>query len=117
MSVRTTNQPRIVKPASPLRRRMIDDMTIRNQSPTTQRSYIHAVIGYSRYFGRSPDELISVLKMCAPIRCIWPARVSLGRRSIRSCARCVFSMASRSARTKCPSPFLMRASHRHCRKC
>ncbi|NEJ93624.1 integrase, partial [Rhizobium leguminosarum] len=28
---------------SPLRRRMIDDMTIRNLSPATQRSYLHAV--------------------------------------------------------------------------
>ena len=65
MSVRITSQaatvnPGIVKPAtdkpiSPLRRRMIDDMTIRNLSPTTQRSYIHAVVSYSRYFGRSPD--------------------------------------------------------------
>ena len=62
MSVRTTNQlsavkPTIAKPISPLRRRMIDDMTIRNLSPTTQRSYIHAVASYSRYFGRSPDRL------------------------------------------------------------
>jgi integrase/recombinase XerD len=42
------------KPVSPLRRRMIEDMTIRNLSPMTQRSYIHAVGGYSRHFGRSP---------------------------------------------------------------
>ncbi|MBY5728685.1 site-specific integrase, partial [Rhizobium leguminosarum] len=42
---------------SPLRRRMIDDMTIRNLSPATQRSYLHAVTKFSRYFGRSPDRL------------------------------------------------------------
>ncbi|WP_337270142.1 tyrosine-type recombinase/integrase [Oryzifoliimicrobium ureilyticus] len=42
---------------SPLRRRMIDDMTIRNLSPATQRSYPHAVTKFSRYFGRSPDRL------------------------------------------------------------
>ena len=29
---------------SPLRRRMIEDMTIRNLSPATQRSYLHAVL-------------------------------------------------------------------------
>ena len=42
---------------SPLRRRMIEDMTIRNLSPATQRSYIHAVSKFSRYFSRSPDRL------------------------------------------------------------
>jgi integrase/recombinase XerD len=52
MSVRITD-----KPISPLRRRMIEDMTIRNLSPMTQRSYLHALEGYSRYFGRSPDRL------------------------------------------------------------
>jgi integrase/recombinase XerD len=42
---------------NPLRRRMIDDMTIRNLSPATQRSYLHAVTKFSRYFGRSPEQL------------------------------------------------------------
>src|SRR3979490_645345 len=40
---------------SPLRRRMIEDMTVRNLSPATQRSYVHAVAKFSRYFGCSPD--------------------------------------------------------------
>jgi integrase/recombinase XerD len=52
MSVRST-----AKPISPLRRRMIEDMTIRSLSPAAQRSYIHAVEGCSRYFHRSPDRL------------------------------------------------------------
>ena len=42
---------------SPLRRRMIEDMTIRNLSPATQRSYLNAVSKFSRHFGRSPDRL------------------------------------------------------------
>src|SRR5436190_693992 len=42
---------------SPLRRRMIEDMTVRNLSPATQRSYLAAVSKLSRYFGRSPDGL------------------------------------------------------------
>jgi len=42
---------------SPLRRRMIEDMSVRNMSPATQRSYISAVSKFSRYFRRSPDKL------------------------------------------------------------
>ena len=42
---------------SPLRRRMIEDMSVRNMSPATQRSYISAVSKFSQYFRRSPDHL------------------------------------------------------------
>ncbi|MFM8859709.1 MAG: hypothetical protein ACKOEW_06405 [Methylocystis sp.] len=42
---------------SPLRRRMIEDMTIRNLSPATQRSYILAVNKFSQYFDHSPERL------------------------------------------------------------
>ena len=42
---------------SPLRRRMIEDMTVRNLSPATQQSYLSAVSKLSRYFGRSPGRL------------------------------------------------------------
>ncbi len=42
---------------SPLRRRMIEDMTIRNLSPATQQSYLYEVSNFSRFLGRSPDRL------------------------------------------------------------
>ena len=42
---------------SPLRRRMIEDMTIRNLSPATQQSYLYAISKFSQYFGHSPDRL------------------------------------------------------------
>ena len=45
------------KSLSPLRRRMIEDMTLRNLSPSTQQSYLYAVTNFSRHFGRSPDKL------------------------------------------------------------
>ena len=40
---------------SPLRRRMIEDMTIRNLSPATQQSVPQRQ--FSRHFGRSTDRL------------------------------------------------------------
>ena len=42
---------------SPVRRRMIEAMTVRNMSPATQRSYVSAVSKFSRYFGKSPERL------------------------------------------------------------
>lgn len=42
---------------SALRRRMIDDMTIRTMSPLTQKAYVRAVKNFSRHFGKSPDQL------------------------------------------------------------
>ena len=41
---------------SPLRQRMIEDMTVRGFTPSTQRGYIVAVRGFAAFFGRSPDE-------------------------------------------------------------
>jgi integrase/recombinase XerD len=42
---------------SPLRRRMIEDMTLRNLSRQTQQSYIYAVAKFSRHFNCPPDRL------------------------------------------------------------
>ena len=42
---------------SPLRQRMIEDIKVRNLSPATQRSYVNAVVRFSRHFGRSPHLL------------------------------------------------------------
>ena len=42
---------------SPLRRRMIEDMTIRNLSRSTQQSYIYTVAKFSRHFNCPPDRL------------------------------------------------------------
>jgi site-specific recombinase XerD len=36
---------------------MIEDMRIRNLATTTQRSYIHYVAEFAKYFNRSPEEL------------------------------------------------------------
>src|SRR5580704_17916122 len=41
---------------SPLRRRMIEDMTIRKLSPKTQQSYIRTIKNLAAFLGRSPDK-------------------------------------------------------------
>jgi integrase/recombinase XerD len=41
---------------SPLRRRMIEDMTIRKFAPKTQASYIRAVRNFTVFLGCSPDQ-------------------------------------------------------------
>ena len=45
------------KPLSPLRRRMLEDMTIRRLKPQTQAFYVSAVAKYAQYFATSPDQL------------------------------------------------------------
>jgi integrase/recombinase XerD len=40
---------------SPLRRRMIEDMTIRNFAPKTQHDYVQRVKNFAAFLGRSPD--------------------------------------------------------------
>ncbi|EAQ95681.2 site-specific integrase [Congregibacter litoralis] len=40
---------------SPLRQRMIDEMTLRKLSPKTQTAYLRAVEKLTRFVGRSPD--------------------------------------------------------------
>jgi site-specific recombinase XerD len=40
---------------SPLRRRMIEDMTIRKLAPKTQESYVRTVRKFAAFLGRSPD--------------------------------------------------------------
>jgi len=42
---------------SPLRQRMIDDMTVRNFAPNTMVCYLKQVSYFARHFGRSPEQL------------------------------------------------------------
>jgi integrase/recombinase XerD len=42
---------------TPLRRRMIEDMQIRNLAPHTQRSYLQQISQFARHFGKSPELL------------------------------------------------------------
>jgi integrase/recombinase XerD len=48
--------PMIEAPVGPLRRRMVEDMTVRKFAPRTQKGYIRAVKGFSAFLGASPDR-------------------------------------------------------------
>lgn len=43
------------QPISPLRQRMMEDMTLRKFSFKTQASYIRSVVNFTRFLGRPPD--------------------------------------------------------------
>lgn len=47
--------PQSNKTVSPLRQRMIEDMTLRKLGEKPQTQYIRAVVKFTRYLGRSPD--------------------------------------------------------------
>ena len=45
------------RPITPLRQRMIEDMTIRLLKPHTQSNYIRAVARLAKHFNKSPDQI------------------------------------------------------------
>jgi len=47
------------KPISPLRQRMIDDMTARRFSEKVQKAYVRHVRTFTAFLGRSPDTATS----------------------------------------------------------
>jgi len=42
---------------TPLRQRMLEELTLRNYATTTIRHYIQCISAYARHFGRSPEHL------------------------------------------------------------
>ena len=42
---------------TPLRQRFIEDMQLHGLAPTTQRSYIHYIAEFARFYNASPEQL------------------------------------------------------------
>ncbi len=82
---------------TPLRQRMIEDLTIRNYSPRTIDIYVDRLAKFAQYFGQSPDGLGP-----AHIRefqlFLVETNSAIGRSTIRVSARCAFSTACAWAR-------------------
>ncbi len=53
-----SNQP-ILRPVSPLRRRMLEDMAMRGLREETQRDYLRVVSGFAIFLGRAPDTAMA----------------------------------------------------------
>ena len=96
---------------SPLRRRMIEDITVRNLSRSTQQSYVYAVTKFSRHFNRAPDQLgmeevrayqlhLVALEGGTYIRII---QVMLGHSHLETTAR--YAQVATSLIAGTPSPF------------
>src|SRR3989454_1234899 len=48
---------KIIRPMSPLRQRMLEDLQIRNYSPHTVDAYLRSVARFAKHFHTSPDRL------------------------------------------------------------
>jgi hypothetical protein len=57
---------------SPLRRRMIEDMTIRKFAPKTQHDYVQRVKNFAAFLRRSPDTAGLAAGPVASVFSAWP---------------------------------------------
>ena len=77
------------KPISPLRRRMIEDMTVRNFVEKTRNDYIRHVRTFTAFLGRSPDTAMA--EIFAVSSCIRRRPACVRRASTARLRRCASS--------------------------
>lgn len=70
---------------TPLRQRMLEDLRVRNFSPTTQRDYVYAVAQFAQHFGKSP-ELLGPEDIRAYQQHLLTKRLAWGTFNTRVCA-------------------------------
>ena len=75
------------KPISPLRQRMIDDMTARRFSEATRKDYVRHVRTFTAFLGRSPEkathEDLRRIQLHMAQQQIGPATVNAGVAALR----------------------------------
>jgi len=77
---------------SPLRQRMIDDMTLRKLNPRTQEAYIRSVVKLTRFCTVHPTRPRPMT--CGAFSCIWPRTAFPTRPSMPPSPGCAFSSRS-----------------------
>jgi len=76
---------------TPLRRRMIEDMTLRNFTPQTIQSYVWCIARFARYFNSSPEHLGAEQVRAFLIHLVQQRRVSLSHyKQVRSALRFLY---------------------------
>src|SRR5215467_6705611 len=94
---------------SPLRQRMIEDMTVRNFARNTQESYLSQVSLFGRHFGKSPDQLGPEEIRAYQIYLAEERKASVGTRIVAvSALRFLYRVTLQTR--------LDRAAHSHCQK-
>lgn len=71
---------------SPLRQRMIDDMTVRNFAPNTMLAYVKQVSYFAQHFGKSPERLGAEEIRIYQIYLARERRVSISSRTVAASA-------------------------------
>jgi integrase-like protein len=100
---------------SPLRRRMIEDMTIRKFAPKTQHDYVQRVKNFAAFLGRSPDtasfeDVRRYQLQLAATALVWrPAT-----RPYQHCGSFSGSRSSATISSSTHTSFMSRASCRWC---
>lgn len=63
---------------TPLRRRMIEDLRVRNYARATEENYVRYVARFAQHFGKSPDQLGSEDVRAFQLHLVNEAKVSYG---------------------------------------
>lgn len=71
---------------SPLRKRLIEDLHLRNYSAGTVRAYVTHVLWLARYYGRSPDELTEEQVRAYLVHLVQGNQISWSHYNVTVCA-------------------------------